>query len=111
MLPVGFVADWTMQMAHACPDWGLWSKLQLSHCAVYSIAVYAPQASARAKCPPGLDMSVSILTSGYWPSYPVLEAKLPEELTAHQVAIDSTADSISTTSTRTPRASPPAKCS
>ena len=42
------------------------------------------QASARAKCPPGLDMSVSILTSGYWPSYPVLEAKLPEELTQHQ---------------------------
>ena len=29
-------------------------------------------------------MSVSILTSGYWPSYPVLEAKLPEELTQHQ---------------------------
>ena len=29
-------------------------------------------------------MSVHILTSGYWPTYPVLEAKLPVELTQYQ---------------------------
>lgn len=29
-------------------------------------------------------MSVHILTSGYWPTYPILEAKLPEELTQYQ---------------------------
>lgn len=46
--------------------------------------VHAAQASSRAKCPAGLDMSVHILTSGYWPTYPVLEAKLPVELTQYQ---------------------------
>ena len=30
-------------------------------------------------------MSAHILTSGYWPSYPVLEANLPAELTQYQV--------------------------
>lgn len=29
-------------------------------------------------------MNVSILTSGYWPSYPLYEARLPDELTRHQ---------------------------
>jgi len=29
-------------------------------------------------------MSVHILTSGYWPTYPILEAKLPQELTQYQ---------------------------
>ena len=43
------------------------------------------QTSVRARCPPGLDMSAHILTSGYWPSYPVLEANLPAELTQYQV--------------------------
>ena len=31
-----------------------------------------------------IDMNVSILTSGYWPSYPLYEARLPDELTRHQ---------------------------
>jgi len=43
------------------------------------------QTSVKAKCPPGLDMSAHILTSGYWPSYPVFDAKLPGELTQYQV--------------------------
>ena len=30
-------------------------------------------------------MSAHILTSGYWPSYPVLDAQLPAELTQYQV--------------------------
>ncbi len=29
-------------------------------------------------------MNVNVLTSGYWPSYPHLEAKLPDELTRYQ---------------------------
>lgn len=33
---------------------------------------------------PGLDMSVHVLTSGFWPSYPVLECTLPDELAAAQ---------------------------
>ena len=43
------------------------------------------QTSVKSKCPPGLEMSAHILTSGYWPSYPVLDAKLPAELTQYQV--------------------------
>ena len=45
----------------------------------------AVQTSVKARCPPGLDMSAHILTSGYWPSYPVLDAQLPAELTQYQV--------------------------
>lgn len=43
------------------------------------------QATARARIPQGVDMSVNILTSGYWPTYPILEAVLPEELSRSQV--------------------------
>lgn len=28
--------------------------------------------------PSGVDMQVQVLTSGFWPSYPIMEAKLPE---------------------------------
>jgi hypothetical protein len=45
----------------------------------------AAQATARARIPPGFDMNVSILTSGYWPTYPILDAVLPEELSSSQV--------------------------
>ncbi|GLC45097.1 hypothetical protein PLESTB_001467900 [Pleodorina starrii] len=36
--------------------------------------------AAAAGLPPGVDVTVSVLTSGYWPTYPVLEVKLPETL-------------------------------
>lgn len=42
------------------------------------------QASVKSRLPPGIDMNVNVLTSGYWPSYPHLEAKLPDELTRYQ---------------------------
>ncbi len=42
------------------------------------------QGSVKSRLPPGLDMNVNVLTSGYWPSYPHLEAKLPDELTRYQ---------------------------
>jgi len=31
-----------------------------------------------------IDLTVSILTMGYWPSYPVVEVNLPKELVAYQ---------------------------
>ena len=43
------------------------------------------QATAKARIPPGFDMNVSILTSGYWPTYPIQDAVLPEELSQSQV--------------------------
>jgi len=42
------------------------------------------QGSVKSRLPPGIDMNVNVLTSGYWPSYPHLEAKLPDELTRYQ---------------------------
>lgn len=38
----------------------------------------------RNKLPKGIDMSVSVLTSGFWPTYPVADAKLPQELEESQ---------------------------
>lgn len=37
----------------------------------------------RTKLPGGVDMNVNVLTSGYWPSYPVVEANLPQELSLY----------------------------
>ena len=42
------------------------------------------QGSVKSRLPPGIDMNVNVLTSGYWPSYPHLKAKLPNELTRYQ---------------------------
>ena len=42
------------------------------------------QPAATSKFPQGIDMSVNILTSGFWPSYPIFEANLPVELNEHQ---------------------------
>ncbi len=42
------------------------------------------QGSVKSRLRPGIDMNVNVLTSGYWPSYPHLEAKLPDELTRYQ---------------------------
>jgi cullin 4 len=35
---------------------------------------------AQSKMPKGLDANVRILTSGFWPSYPVVNANLPDEI-------------------------------
>lgn len=42
------------------------------------------QGSVKSRLPPGIDMNVNVLTSGYWPTYPHLEAKLPDELSRYQ---------------------------
>eukprot|EP00967_Tisochrysis_lutea_P114110 scaffold181596_cov16-Tisochrysis_lutea.AAC.2 len=38
----------------------------------------AAAASKGEGVPSGVDMQVQVLTSGFWPSYPIMEAKLPE---------------------------------
>ena len=35
---------------------------------------------------PGMDLTVQVLTSGFWPSYPVIDCTLPEQLSAAQQA-------------------------
>ncbi|KAK9823559.1 hypothetical protein WJX72_003747 [[Myrmecia] bisecta] len=40
--------------------------------------------AVQAKLTDGLDMNVNILTSGYWPTYPTVDAKLPLELNHYQ---------------------------
>jgi cullin-4 len=33
---------------------------------------------SKGKAPAGVDMHVSVLTSGFWPTYPIMEARLPQ---------------------------------
>lgn len=42
------------------------------------------QAAVKSRLPQGMDMNVNVLTSGYWPTYPVYDATLPEELVTYQ---------------------------
>ena len=42
------------------------------------------QVVAKQQAPPGIAMEVNVLTSGYWPTYPVLNATLPAELALGQ---------------------------
>ncbi len=42
------------------------------------MAAFRGSPAAARGLPPGVDLSVSVLTSGYWPTYPVMEVKLPE---------------------------------
>ena len=42
------------------------------------------QKAVAASIPVGVDMNVNILTSGYWPTYPVVDANLPAELNSYQ---------------------------
>ena len=47
------------------------------------------QAAVQRKLPVGLEMNVNVLTSGYWPTYPIVEATLPKELATYsQVFMD-----------------------
>eukprot|EP00252_Welwitschia_mirabilis_P026343 TRINITY_DN8630_c0_g1_i1.p1 TRINITY_DN8630_c0_g1~~TRINITY_DN8630_c0_g1_i1.p1 ORF type:complete len:804 (+),score=179.82 TRINITY_DN8630_c0_g1_i1:191-2602(+) len=39
---------------------------------------------ARTKLPPGIEMSVHVLTTGYWPTYSPMEVRLPHELNVYQ---------------------------
>ncbi|KAH9606913.1 hypothetical protein KSS87_009308 [Heliosperma pusillum] len=39
---------------------------------------------ARTKLPSGIEMSVHVLTTGYWPTYPPMDVRLPHELNVYQ---------------------------
>ncbi|KAK9826788.1 hypothetical protein WJX81_000888 [Elliptochloris bilobata] len=60
---------------------GMFNDMELSHDIV---SAFHRSATAKSRIPPGFDMNVSILTSGYWPTYPILDAVLPEELSRSQ---------------------------
>ncbi|CAA7042773.1 unnamed protein product [Microthlaspi erraticum] len=45
---------------------------------------FKQSSQARAKLPSGIEMSVHVLTTGYWPTYPQMDAKLPHELNVYQ---------------------------
>lgn len=49
---------------------------------------FRQSAQARQKLPQGCEMSVHVLTSGYWPSYHPMEVRLPHELNLYQVRGD-----------------------
>ena len=42
------------------------------------------QVVAKTQAPAGIAMEVNVLTSGYWPTYPVMDANLPPELALGQ---------------------------
>ena len=46
---------------------------------------FRQSAQARQNLPQGCEMSVHVLTSGYWPSYHPMEVRLPHELSLYQV--------------------------
>lgn len=60
---------------------GMFKDVELSRDIMTS---FKQSAAIRDNLPPGIDMNVSVLTSGYWPSYPLMEAKLPQELALYQ---------------------------
>ncbi|KFK28509.1 cullin 4 [Arabis alpina] len=45
---------------------------------------FRQSSQARTKLPSGIEMSVHVLTTGYWPTYPQMDAKLPHELNVYQ---------------------------
>lgn len=51
-------------------------------------AAFKADATAQAAMPAGLDAHVRILTAGFWPSYPVVHARLPAEIHAAQAAFE-----------------------
>jgi cullin-4 len=45
---------------------------------------FRQSAQARLKLPSGIEMNVHVLTTGYWPTYPPMEVRLPHELNVYQ---------------------------
>ncbi|GAB2279869.1 hypothetical protein Dimus_014505 [Dionaea muscipula] len=45
---------------------------------------FRQSSQARTKLPAGIEMSVHVLTTGYWPTYPPMDVELPRELTTYQ---------------------------
>ncbi|CAL9077134.1 cullin-4-like [Musa acuminata AAA Group] len=45
---------------------------------------FKQSSQARTKLPTGIEMSVHVLTTGYWPTYPPMDVRLPHELNVYQ---------------------------
>ncbi|KAK9093469.1 hypothetical protein Syun_028380 [Stephania yunnanensis] len=45
---------------------------------------FKQSSQARTKLPSGIEMSVHVLTTGYWPTYPPMDIRLPHELIVYQ---------------------------
>ncbi|KAH7426376.1 hypothetical protein KP509_11G098900 [Ceratopteris richardii] len=45
---------------------------------------FKQSSQARKRLPPGIEMSVHVLTTGYWPTYPPMEVQLPHDLNIYQ---------------------------
>eukprot|EP00191_Tetraselmis_sp_GSL018_P019609 CAMPEP_0177587888 /NCGR_PEP_ID=MMETSP0419_2-20121207/5910_1 /TAXON_ID=582737 /ORGANISM="Tetraselmis sp., Strain GSL018" /LENGTH=773 /DNA_ID=CAMNT_0019078005 /DNA_START=166 /DNA_END=2484 /DNA_ORIENTATION=+ len=60
---------------------GMFKDIDLSREIMGQFKSYA---ESRSKESAKTEMNVSVLTSGYWPTYPVMDAKLPEELNRYQ---------------------------
>ncbi|MCD7473381.1 Cullin-4A [Datura stramonium] len=45
---------------------------------------FKQSSQARKKLPTGIEMSVHVLTTGYWPTYPPMDVRLPHELKIYQ---------------------------
>ncbi|GAB4829360.1 hypothetical protein Ancab_019031 [Ancistrocladus abbreviatus] len=45
---------------------------------------FKQSSQARMQLPSGIEMSVHVLTTGYWPTYPPMDVQLPSELTLYQ---------------------------
>ncbi|XP_027089059.1 cullin-4 isoform X1 [Coffea arabica] len=45
---------------------------------------FKQSSQARIKLPSGIEMSVHVLTTGYWPTYPPMDVRLPHELNVYQ---------------------------
>ncbi|XP_002972211.2 cullin-4 [Selaginella moellendorffii] len=45
---------------------------------------FKQSSQARTKLPAGIEMNVHVLTTGYWPTYPPMDIRLPHELNVYQ---------------------------
>ncbi|KAM0054747.1 putative cullin protein, neddylation [Helianthus debilis subsp. tardiflorus] len=45
---------------------------------------FKQSSQARSKLPSGIELSVHVLTTGYWPTYPPMDVRLPHELNVYQ---------------------------
>jgi len=60
---------------------GMFKDIDLSRDIMNS---FRSSATARAKLPPGIEMNVHVLTTGYWPTYTPMEVRMPVELSQYQ---------------------------
>lgn len=60
---------------------GMFKDIDLSKDIMLS---FRQSAQARSKLPTGTEMTVHVLTTGYWPTYAPMEVNLPQEINAYQ---------------------------